>query len=104
MDTTALNDQFGEAALQSAADVEANDTTALEAMSTETQQNAANALAAAQNETLAGVTPAQEFQTVGAGQSAGTIFGYSVSTISTWLTVIVAIITLAYFLKHKKPA
>lgn len=104
VDTTALNDQFGEAALQSAADSEANNTTALEAMGTETQQNAANALAAAQNETLAGVTPAQEFQTVGAGGAAGTIFGYSVNTIATWLTIAVAVISLAYWLKHRKPA
>jgi hypothetical protein len=99
---TQLNDQFGEAALQAAGDVEAANTTALEAMSTESQQNASNALAAAQNETLAGVTPAQQFQNVGAGGAAGTIFGYSVNTIATWLTVIVAIISLAYFLRAKK--
>jgi len=104
VDMTALNDQFGEDALQMASNAEAASTTGLEAGASESTQLADNALAAAQNETLAGVTPAQQFQAIqGEGAAgAGTIDGYSVSTIATWLTVIIGLISLAYFLKHKK--
>jgi trimeric autotransporter adhesin len=93
---TQQNDAFGEAALQSAADSEADSTTALEAMGTETQQNAANALAAAQNEITAGVTPAQQFQTI-SGTQQGTI-----SKVATYLTVITGIIGVIYFLRKGK--
>jgi hypothetical protein len=99
VDMTALNDQFGEDALQTAANAEANATTGLEAGATESSQVASNALAAAQNETLAGITPGQEFEGVGSSSSS-----QSVSTIATWVTVAVGLITLMYFFRKGKLA
>jgi hypothetical protein len=99
VDMTALNDQFGEDALQTAANAEANATTGLEAGATESSQVASNALAAAQNETLAGITPGQEFEGVGSSSSS-----QSVSTIATWVTVAVGLITLIYFFRKGKLA
>jgi hypothetical protein len=97
--TTALNDQFGESALQTAADSEANDTTALEASATEEAQVATNALAAAQNETLAGVTPAQEFQEV-SPQTPGTIT--SANTWATYITIAAGVLAIIFYFRAKK--
>ena len=96
---TALNDSFALQALQSSANEEANDTTAVEAAATESDQVANNGLAAAENETLAGVTPAQEFQSVNPETG---VSSSSVSTIGTWLGIIVAVLTLFYFLRKGK--
>ncbi len=100
---TQLNDQFGESALQMAANSEANSTTALEAMGTETQQNAANALAAAQNEITAGVAPSQQFQDVTPTTPGTLAFGDStLSTWAMWLGIAAAVIGIFYYLGQGK--
>jgi hypothetical protein len=101
---TALNEQFGNAALDFASNAQAQATTTLE---NEAQQFAAgvtetanNALAAAQNETLAGVTPAQQFQASGAsGTLAGQVAAWSTTT---WIAVIGGILAILYYLKARK--
>jgi hypothetical protein len=97
------NDLFGEYALQSAADAEANSTTALEAMSTESETIANNAVTAAQNETLAGVTPAQELQDV-SPETPGTLSSSEskADKWAAWITIAVGVLTLIYFLRKGK--
>lgn len=102
--TTAQNATFGEAALEAAANAEANVTTALEGISTESQQTASNALAASQNETLAGVTPAQEFQQVSPTTPDTLTSSSRLSSLATILAIIVAVISIIYFLRKGKPA
>lgn len=98
---TQLNDQFGEDALQSAANAEANSTTALEAMGTESETTANNALAAAQNETLAGVTPAQQFQAV-EPNTPGTVESGNLTKLATWISVIAGALAIFFYLTKKK--
>lgn len=96
----AINASFGAAALNTAANAEANATTALENFGANATTAADNALAAAQNETLAGVTPAQEFQAAGgAGSLTGVLNGAS---LVTWLSVAVAIFGIIYYLRKAK--
>jgi hypothetical protein len=98
---TQANAAFGEDALSFAANAQADATTTVEGVAEQVaageETTANNALAAAQNETLAGVTPAQQFQEYGTTTS-----GSTVSSIATWLTVIVAVVTIAYFIKKGK--
>lgn len=83
----AANDSFGEAALQAASDAESTDTTALEQEAADFTAGVStlgnNALAAAQNETLAGVTPAQQLASAGIDTSTG-----SSSTSWSWSTIL----------------
>lgn len=99
---TQMNDAFGEEALQSAADAEATSTTGLESMGTQEADVATNALAAAQNETLAGVTPAQEFQSVSPAIANST--SSKLATIGTYLTILGGIVALLVFFKTKGKA
>lgn len=96
---TNLNDAFGEDALSAAANAEANSTTALEAMGTESETTANNALAAAQNETLAGVTPAQEFQAVEPNVPGSPA---KLSTLATWVAVISGGLAIYFYVFRKK--
>ena len=98
-----LNDQFGEEALQSAENSEAQSVTGLETAATESTVLGSNALAAAQNETLAGVTPAQEFQAVSAEPGVSSSSG-GLSKIALYITIAVGVISLIYFFRKGKPA
>jgi nucleotide-binding universal stress UspA family protein len=103
---TAQDSEFGEEALQFAANAQAEDTTTLETAAQEyaagLETTANNALAAAQNETLAGVTPAQTFQEYGGSSSlTGLLNGTS---LVTWVIVISAIAAIYYYFFRKKAA
>ena len=98
---TAANNSFGEQALQFAANAQSTDTTALEqeaanfAAGVSTLGN--NALAAAQNETLAGITPGQAYESAGISTQMG-----SSNTWQTWaavVAVVAGVFTLFHYLK-----
>jgi hypothetical protein len=100
---TEANDQFGEQALASASALQSTDTTALEQEAEEfaagVSQLGNNALAAAQNETLAGITPGQAYEEGSiqpSAQNAG-----AVSTIAAWLGIIGFVIAGFYFILKK---
>ena len=95
---TAANNSFGEQALQFAANAQSIDTTALEqeaanfAAGVSTLGN--NAFAAAQNETLAGITPGQAYESAGISTQMG-----SSNTWQTWAAV-VAVVAGVFALFH----
>ena len=98
----AANDSFGEAALQAASDAESTDTTTLEQEAADFTAGVStlgnNALAAAQNETLAGVTPAQQLASAGIDTSTGGSTSWSWSTI---LGITAALLAILVFFRSQ---
>jgi hypothetical protein len=99
---TQANAAAGESALNDAAQAEAEATTEEEASATESTTVASNGLAAAENETLAGVTPAQLFQQVQPATPSTLASSTTASQWATYLGIAVAVVTLIYFFRKGK--
>ena len=89
--------------MQLASSSQATETTALEQSAQEFAAGATqlgdNALAAAQNETLAGITPGQAFTQTGIGGGTSKL-----SSVAAWVGIIGAGLAVLWFLFRKKSA